>query len=159
MLLVMVVAEAGLGRAQGFSDEATIHEMAARDDVPGIAKAISAGVPVDVRDPAGETALHVAVREVHLFAAMMLIAKGANPNARDANGRIPLHLAAAGDARRAAERYQIVKLLVGKGSARDALDADGKRPVDYAETVEFRQALAPPVTSRKASPRRSRDSP
>jgi len=153
-LLVWALAF-GIGRAQGFSTEKTLHEMAARDDVAGLARAINGGVPVDVRNQAGETALHVAAREVHLFSAMMLIAKGANPNARDGRQRIPLHLAADGDARRAGERYQIAKLLVAKGSDREAVDADGKRPVDYARTVEFERALAPPVTSRKgASPRR-----
>jgi ankyrin repeat protein len=152
--LSLVVASAAIVGAQGLSPERTLHEMAALDNVAGLARAINGGVPVDVRNQAGETALHVAAREAHLFSAMMLIAKGANPNARDAQQRTPLHLAADGDARQVGERYQIVKLLVAKGSDRNAIDADGKRPVDYAKIVEFERALAPPVTSRKASPRR-----
>ncbi len=162
-ILALVVSAIGGGRggalAQGLSAGATVWEMAARDDVAGLARAINGGVPVNARDAGGETALHVAAREAHLFSAMMLIAKGANPNARDRQQRIPLHLAADGDVSREGERYQVVKLLVAKGSDRSAVDVDGKRPVDYARSPEFKRALAPPATSRPASRRPSRDSP
>jgi Ankyrin repeats (3 copies) len=156
--LAMLVFAVGVTWAQAPSDDLTVHELAARDDVAALARAIKAGVPVDARDADGQTPLHVAAREGHLFSAMMLLAKGADPNARDAKRRIPLHLAADGDARRAGERYQVAKLLVAKASDLDAVDGDGKRPVDYARTAEFKQLLAPPITSRKASPRSSRDS-
>jgi ankyrin repeat protein len=125
------------------SPERSIHEMAARDDVPGIARAIQAGVPPNVRDREGRTALHVAVEEVHLFAVMMLLAKGADPRARDRSGRTPLHLAADGDRRREGERFQIVKVLLAKGADRNAVDDEGNRPVDLAKIVEFRSALEP----------------
>jgi hypothetical protein len=156
--LVVTLFAAAVVRAQGFAVEPTLHEMAARDDVAGLARAINAGVPVDARNDAGETALHVAVREAHVFAAMMLIAKGASVNARDRKQHVPLHFAADREELRAGERYQIAKLLVAKGGDRNALDAEGKKPVDYARTVEFREVLAPPVTSRKASRPPSRDS-
>jgi cytohesin len=135
--------------AQSFFDGPTIHEMAARADVAGLARAVNDGVAVDVRDRSGQTALHVAAREGHLFAVMMLITKGADPKARDGRRRTPLHLAA-DDVQKPAERFQIVKLLLAKGADRSAYDDDGKQPVDYAKSIEFRQALAPPVTSPRA---------
>ena len=73
-LVAAALLVVGVAGAQGLSDDATLHQMAARDDVAGLARAINAGVPVDARDPAGETALHVAAQEAHLFSAMMLIA-------------------------------------------------------------------------------------
>lgn len=136
--------------AQSFFDGPTIHEMAERADVAGIARAVNDGVPVDVRNRQGETALHVAAREAHLFAVMMLVTKGADPNARDGRRRTALHLAADGDTKKPAERFQVVKLLVAKGADRSARDVDGMQPVDYVTTIEFRQALAPPVTSPRA---------
>jgi len=129
--------------AAQLNPERTIHEMAARDDVQGIARTIAAGVSPNVRDAAGRTPLHVAVEEVHLFAVMMLIAKGADPNVRDRARRTPLHLAAAGDRRREGERFQILKLLLVKGADRNAVDAEGRRPVDLAKIVEFKNALRP----------------
>ncbi len=136
------------------ADERTLHDMAAHDRVADIARAVNAGVPVDVRNDAGRTALHVAAATPHLFAAMMLVAKGADPNARDAQRRTPLHLAASGDPRADAERFQLVKMLVAKGADVDAVDADGKRPVDYARVPEIARVLAPRATSRAVSRRR-----
>jgi ankyrin repeat protein len=129
--------------AAQLNPERTIHEMAARDDVPGIARTIAAGVSPNVRDAAGRAPLHVAVGEVHLFAVMMLLAKGADPNVRDRARRTPLHLAADGDRRREGERFQIPKLLLAKGADRKAVDDDGLRPVDLAKIVEFKTALRP----------------
>ena len=150
-----VLLAGAVAGAQGLSDEPTLHEMAARDDVAGLARAINAGAPVDARDEQGRTALHIAAAEGHLFAAMMLVAKGADPNARDARRRTPLHLAADGDGRHEGERFQIVKLLVAEGGDRAARDADGKRPVDYATVPEFKDELEP---DRPPSPRTSRRS-
>jgi ankyrin repeat protein len=137
-------------------DEETLQSLAARDAVARIAQTINAGVPVDERDDEGQTALHVAARESHLFSAMMLIAKGADPKARDRKKRTPLHLAADGDRAAEGERFQVLKLLIAKGGDLDARDVDGKRPVDYARVPEFRRALA---TSTPAPRRPSRGSP
>jgi ankyrin repeat protein len=127
----------------------SLQSLAARDAVAQMAQAINAGEPVDGRDDDGRTALHVAAKEAHLFAAMMLIAKGADPNARDRDQQTPLHLAADGDHRNEGERFQIVKLLLAKGGDARARDAQGKRPVDYAKVPEFKQALAAPEDRRR----------
>jgi ankyrin repeat protein len=137
-----VLALMAPGSAMG-GDGPTLHELAARDRVGQIARAVEGGVPVDSRDRQGRTALHVAAAEAHLFTAMLLIAKGADPNARDRAGRTPLHVAADGERRKEGERFQIAKLLLAKGADRRLRDGDGLQPVDYATVKEFRTLLAP----------------
>jgi ankyrin repeat protein len=137
-----VVAIVAVGAGWG-TEVTSLLELAANDQVGKLAQAIEAGMPVDGRDGQGRTSLHVAAETSHLFVAMLLIAKGADPNARDRHRRTPLHVAAAGERRTEGERFQIVKLLIAKGASRKALDADGKRPVDYATTKEFRDELRP----------------
>src|SRR5262249_19544961 len=88
-----------LALASGAAAERTLQDLAARDAVPQIARAIKAGEPVDAVDDEGRTALHVAAKAPHLFSAMMLLSKGADPNARDRSQKTPLHYAADGDAR------------------------------------------------------------
>jgi ankyrin repeat protein len=124
-------------------DVTSLHDLAADDKVAQLAQAIEAGIPVDERDRRGRTALHVAAGTPHLFVAMLLIAKGADPNALDRDRKTPLHFAADGERRTEGERFQIVKLLLAKGADRRALDATGKRPVDYATRKEFRNELKP----------------
>jgi ankyrin repeat protein len=141
-VLALVSAAAAYG-------EESLQSLAARDAVAQMAQAINAGEPVDGRDADGRTALHVAAKEAHLFSAMMLIAKGADPNARDHDQQTPLHLAADGDRRREGERFQVVKLLIAKGADVRARDAQGKRPVDYAKVVEFKDVLAAPPDRRR----------
>jgi ankyrin repeat protein len=131
----------GRGRAGG--EDLTLHELAVRGEEARLAKAVAAGAPIDEPDDAGRTPLHVAAAESRFFAVMLLIGKGADPNARDRERRTPLHLAADGDARREGERIQIVKLLLAKGADPTARDASGRRPVDYATEDAFVRALTP----------------
>lgn len=144
--LLVVLGLAGTLCAQGFAtfeDGPDLHALAARGDVARLARAISAGAPVDLRDDEGRTLLHVGAGEGHLFIVMLLLSKGADIQARDARERTPLHLAARGGDEREGERFQVVKLLLSEGADPKARDADGKRPVDYATTAEFEEALAP----------------
>ena len=138
----VVVLAFALVPGRGIAEEPlTLHELAASGDEARLAKAIAAGEPVDEPDEDGRTPLHVAAAESRLFAVMLLVGKGADPNARDRERRTPLHLAADGEPKREGERIQIVKLLLAKGADPTARDAAGKRPVDYAKDEEFVRAL------------------
>ncbi len=69
---------------------------ARRGDLVSIKKALSAGALVNGKNPAGETALTVAIREGHLMVVEELISSGADPNIPGPYiglGYSPLHLA------------------------------------------------------------------
>jgi ankyrin repeat protein len=141
-LLAVALAAVSLATRALAEDGPSLHELAARGDEARLARAISMGAPVDERDAQGRTPLHVAAREGHLFAAMVLVGHRADPNARDDRRQTPLHAAAEGTEREG-ERFQIVKLLIAKGADRKLRDVAEKRPVDYARMPEFKEALAP----------------
>jgi hypothetical protein len=76
--------------------------FALTDNEAGAARLLDLGVPVDARwggdgywgVPAGSTALHVAAWLLRPEVVRLLLARGADVGARDANGRTPLALAA-----------------------------------------------------------------
>ena len=63
--------------------------------------------------------------------ARVLIAHGANVNARGATGHVPLHEAAANGT------VELVKLLIDSGAAVNAKTDDGKTPLDFA--IEYKR--------------------
>lgn len=64
-------------------NETALHAAAAKGDVAGIAKLLSEGASIDVRDRTGATALLVATHGNRIAAAQALIAAGADVNAKD----------------------------------------------------------------------------
>jgi ankyrin repeat protein len=74
----------------------------------------------------GKTALHFAAMLGNRQMVDALLAKDANPNARDALGKTPLHYAGA------AMQASITAALVAAGADRRAEDADGNTPVHAA---------------------------
>ena len=83
---------------------------------------------VSVRSQGGETPLHYAAQRGHLKAAEVLIAAGADVNARDndRNKLTPLHWAATYG------HHQVVALLLAHHADRTVKDWDGKTPLDHA---------------------------
>ena len=142
VLIVAIVAASLVGGRALAEDDQSLHELAARGDEARLSRALAMGAPVDERDGQGRTPLHVAAREGHLFAAMVLVGHHADPNARDDRRQTPLHAAAQGTEREG-ERFQIVKMLIAKGADPTLRDVAEKRPVDYAKTPEMKDALAP----------------
>lgn len=97
--------------------------------VPEAAEAlISAGADVNIRDAAGETALHLARRSwsPNAEAVAVLIEHGADVNARSESGRTPLHEAI----RR--KKPEIVNALIEAGADVDARDNENNTPLYLA---------------------------
>ncbi len=70
--------------------------------------------------------LHSAVASDSFELVDLLLARGADPNAREASGSTPLH-SAAGHGNRA-----VIDRLLAAGADRDARTNDGKTPADVA---------------------------
>jgi ankyrin repeat protein len=139
---LLAVVTLGIAYGQSIEPPEDLHALAAAGYIEYVARALSAGAPVDMRDAQGRTPLHVAAREAHLFVVMLLLKRGADVNARDQQKRTPLHFAATGPDRNAAERLLVVKGLLSRGADPKARDAAGKRPVDYADVADLKRALA-----------------
>ena len=80
------------------------------------------------------TALHEAARFGRPGVAKLLLRSGAEVDARDGEGRTPLHLAAATKHVVAGRDYPgVVSLLLESGADADAEDGAGKTPLMLAE--------------------------
>jgi ankyrin repeat protein len=94
---------------------------------------INAGVAVNAGDEDGDTPLHYAVNESGMV--RLLLAKGADPLARNRYGATPLHSAAdfvCHTAREGLETVKAAELLINVGAAVNAGDENGDTPLHYA---------------------------
>ena len=101
---------------------------------PAIVKALlDAGADVNLpsRETMKVTPLASAAAAKQTDIARVLIANGANVNARAASGQIPLHEASANG------NLELVKLLIDSGANVNAKTDDGKTPLDFA--IEYKR--------------------
>ena len=91
-----------------------------------LARALSAGVPAEVRDAGGVTALMHAVAHGHVDAGRMLLDKGAHVNARDRGGITPTMLAVIND------RPDALRLLLERGADVNARSGSGWTALTFA---------------------------
>lgn len=71
-----------------------LHKIVQEGNIEDIKKVISRGTPIDIQNPNGHTALHLAASLSRYDVVKLLIEKGANPNIKDNKGDRPIDLVA-----------------------------------------------------------------
>ena len=101
-------------------------------NIDAVKQHLADGADVNAKDDDfGWTALHIAAMSTideQLEIAELLISRGAEVNAKDNNGRTPLHEAA-----RHSSAKEISALLIAKGADINAKESSGLTPLDYSE--------------------------
>ena len=119
-------------------DDISIHEAAYDGDVKAVKQHLAAGTDVNAKNKAGATSLSVTVGKGHKEVAEILIAKGADVNAKeDLWGWTPLHYAARSGVK------EIIELLIAAGADVNAKNENIFTPLhssaihDHKETAEL----------------------
>jgi ankyrin repeat protein len=112
----------------------SIHEAAMDGDIEAVKQHLAAGTDVDTRDDVnGWAPLHWAALENNKEIAELLIAEGADVNAKGEDGFTPLHLFATWG------HKEIIELLIAAGADVNAKDKDGRTPLDmtFGKTADL----------------------
>lgn len=96
---------------------------------------LSKGLPVDTKNHAGRTPLHLAVEQANMDAIRFLLDHGANVNAADGQGRRPLHMIASPDRSTNGDWKAIAGLLLDRGADPNARDKTGATPLNLIQTA------------------------
>ena len=114
-----------------------LHWAALTDNAETAGSLIDHGTPVDARDREGRTPLMVAAAFNSISVAKLLLARGANPLARDTqNGNMPLDFAAA------AGQVEVAKLLLAHGARVQAQGPrNGESPLHFAALYGHRKMI------------------
>jgi ankyrin repeat protein len=104
----------------------SIHDAAGEGNIEAVKQHIAAGTDVDAKTR-GETPLLWAARFGQSQVAELLIAEGADVNAKNVVGQTPLHWAAM------AGHKEIIELLIAAGADVNAKTKRGDTPLDLAE--------------------------
>ncbi|KAI9906159.1 hypothetical protein PsorP6_014302 [Peronosclerospora sorghi] len=112
-----------------------LHQAAATDNIKQIKRLLARGIPVDtlgerVDGVHRRTPLHWAAVVGKVSAATLLLQQGANPNAKDRDGRTPLHWAARNN------NDDVVRLLLTYDAEPNATDDEGLPVVCFAAEAE-----------------------
>lgn len=126
-LLGGAVAEVSLPTVMNRSNSVySLYEAAAARAPEVIAARLSEGVAVNLPDEQGNTALHIAARANDNDCVQLLLSGGADPMAKDAQGRIPSQLTTAEDCRMnlaRAEALRAQEIALGESILRHDLRA------------------------------------
>ena len=113
----------------------SFHIAAVRGDFRTVNRLLQDGVPVDVSNVSGYTALHRAARENQTDVAERLLQAGADANKQNINGDTPMHLAALFNS------PEVARLLANQGADYTLKNSDNKTPLDCAHDDEIRRLL------------------
>lgn len=103
----------------------------------------------NARDPGGMTALHLAVRHGRVPVADVLLKNGADPNARNSRGLVPLHLTAYSPS--PTEPMELAALLIAHKADVNAASRRGYTPLHLAIFMD-REPLARFLLDHGANP-------
>jgi len=105
-------------------------------DIDEVKSQISAGADVNSKDArTGWTLLHIAIRKQRTEIAQFLIDKGADVNARDNRGRMPLHFAAE------VGQKEIVEKLIAKGAEINVMDGQADNALSLARKNNHKEVV------------------
>ncbi|XP_046654818.1 ankyrin-1-like [Daphnia pulicaria] len=121
-------ADPTIGDNEGTTPFHVAAALSRETDILDLCLANNNTLDIDHPNQSGMTALHMAATESNSATAKFLLAKGANPNVTDENGRTPLHAAVL-----LAKDMDIVKLLLNHQDVDvDYLDNNGDSALDCA---------------------------
>ena len=116
----------------------SIHDAAAAGDIDAVKQHIAAGA--DVNENVLSTPLHAAALNGHKEIAELLIAKGADVDAKDALGNTPLYNTISFNA--ALDGYkEIAELLIHNSADVNAQDKNGNTPLHEAATSGLKEVV------------------
>ena len=129
--LLITIAALVLAGCGPPAPDISIHDAARDGNIEAVKQHLAAGTDVDEKGGMTKyTPLQEASRKGHKEVAELLIAKGADVNAKNDFGVTPLHYAADYGQR------EIIDLLITKGADVNATDFIGMTPLDSAEEVD-----------------------
>jgi ankyrin repeat protein len=121
LLLTIITAVVLVGCGDPEADRALL-DAAWDGNIEAVKQHLDAGANVNAKED-GETPLHMAALSGPKEVAELLIAKGADVNAKDEDGVTPLHWT---------ETEEIAELLIAAGADVNAMDNSGDTPLDTA---------------------------
>ena len=104
----------------------SIHQAVFDGNIEAVKQHLAAGTDANAKTGVGETPMQIAYQKGHTEIVELLIANGADGNAKG-DGQTPLHGAAYWGSK------EIVQLLIAKGVDVNAKDDFGRTPLDFAK--------------------------
>lgn len=109
-------------------------EAASRGDATNLVTMLDAGMPVDICDAEGSTALIITAKLNNTDLTCLLLDRGADKNKQDVDGLTALHWAANKNS------IDVIKVLLQQGASRSIKDKYGRNPYDHAKKCENKEA-------------------